>query len=117
MTEPVTIQVDPNVYASIQRCIAERDAGMAQAAAADRGEWDRRLVDQAIDVFAGTGLPFSANDLRPLLPAMPGQWIGPRFDYAARHRRVITKVGPVASNLPTTHKKDIAEWIGTNPSE
>jgi len=108
----VTVEVDADLHASIERCIAERDAGMAQAEASELTEWNRRLIDQAIGVFAGTGRPFSANDLRPLLPDVPGPLMGARFAAAQLAGRIRFR-GHARSTKPNTHGKPVTLWIGT----
>lgn len=107
----VTIEVDADLHASITRCIAERDAGMAQAEESELTEWNRRLIDQAIEVFANAGGKFSANDLRPLLPDVPGPLMGARF-YAARVRGRIRFAGYVTSTKKNTHAKPVYLWTG-----
>lgn len=86
-----------------------RDEGMALAEDAS-DEWERLVIDQAIRVVAERGRPFSANDVRPLLP--PGvrpALVGARF-MAASRRKQILKVGWVASTDPGTHAHPVAFW-------
>lgn len=74
------------------------------------GEWDRKVVDQAIKACAAKGRPFSANDCRELLP--PGirrNLIGARF-LAASRAGVIRRVGDVASSDAGTHAHRIGLW-------
>lgn len=99
------------------QAIAARDAGMAQAEEA-ASEWDIRLLDQAIAWFAQTGLPFSANDIRPLLPAdFNGRGLmGARFS-AAYSRREIRPITDRPSNKPNTHNKRIAIWVAAGPEQ
>lgn len=88
---------------------ALRDKGIARVeCAAD--DQDRAVIDQAIRVVADRGRPFSANDVRPLLP--PGirpALIGARF-LAASKRRQIRKLGWVPSTDPGTHAHPVALW-------
>ena len=96
---------------------AARDEGMAQAESADQFGWERSLIDQAIDAFAGTGLPFSANDLRPLLPDVRPSLIGSRFMAASVAGR-IRRAGATTSTKKNTHSKDVALWVGVeSPQE
>lgn len=110
----VLVEVDAAVHASISECIAERDAGMAQAEDADRTGWNRALIDQAIDVFAATGRPFSANNIRVLLPDdVPGALFGARFSHALNNRKVIRFVGTTKSSKRNTHGKPVNVYVGT----
>lgn len=108
----VTVQVDADLHAKISDCIAARDEGMAAAEEADRSGWNRALIDQAIDVFAGTGRPFSANDVRVVLPDdVPGPLFGARFSAAQTQRRIRFN-GYVRSTKKNTHNKPVALWRG-----
>lgn len=72
---------------------------------------DRAVIDQAIRAVAERGRPFSANDVRPLLP--PGlrpALVGARF-MAASRRKMIRKVGWVPSTDPGTHAHPVAQWV------
>jgi hypothetical protein len=89
---------------------AARDEGMAQAEDADRSGWDKSLIDTAIAAFAGTGEPFSANDLRGLLPDVRSALMGARFMAAAKAGQ-IRRVGVATSTKKNTHSKDVAMWI------
>ena len=111
--DTVQITVPAEIHARIQECIAARDEGMRLAQEADRSGWNSRLIDQAIDVLAATGEPFSANDLRVLLPIdIPGGLFGNRFTHAYKNRGVIRWVGTEESNKKNTHLKPIGRWIG-----
>ncbi len=90
---------------------AERDAGIAAAEDADLTGWDRKLIDQAIEVFATDGLPFSSNTLRPLLPDVRPALMGARFLWAANQGR-IRRIGFEPSTKRNTHTKPVALWIG-----
>lgn len=90
---------------------AARDAGIAMAEDADRSGWDKALIWQAIEAFAATMRPFSANDIRPLLGDVRPALMGGRFMAAAK-AGVIRRVGRVTSRKENTHLKDIARWIG-----
>lgn len=114
----VTVEVPAELHATMQRCIAERDAGIAAAEDGQRSEWNKRLIDQAIDAMAATGQHFSANDLRPLLAGLdlPGPLFGNRFTHARKNRGVIKIVGFEPSNSETTHAKGVYLYVGTQPS-
>lgn len=87
-----------------------RDEGMAAVEEAS-DDMSRATIDQALREVALRGRPFSANDVRPLLP--PGTrpaLVGARF-MAASRRKEIRKVGWVASTDPGTHAHPIAQWV------
>lgn len=108
----VSIEVDADLHAKLSVCIAERDAGMAQAEEADRSGWNKALIDQAIDVFAGTGLPFSSNDIRAVLPGdLPGALFGARFSAALTSKR-IRFIGFTRSTKKNTHGKAVNVYVG-----
>jgi hypothetical protein len=95
---------------------ALRDEGMARVTDAS-GEWDRKVVDHAIRFVASQGQPFSANDVRPLLPeGLRPALLGARFRTAALHN-VIRRIGYVPSTDPGTHAHPIALWVGALPVE
>jgi hypothetical protein len=109
----VTIQVDADLHATIAECIAARNEGIAQAEDADRSGWNKALIDQAIDALALTRQPFSANDVRVLLPDdLPGPLFGARFQHAANNRGVIRFHGWTSSSKKNTHAHPIKVWIG-----
>lgn len=83
---------------------------MAQAEDAGSA-WDKALIDQAIDAFAAFGQPFSANNLRDLLPDVRQSLMGSRF-YAASVQERIVRVGVVTSTKENTHAKPIELWLG-----
>lgn len=108
-----TMTLAPSTVAEkIAAARAEMHAGMALAETGDQADWDRKLIDQAIAAFAITGEPFSANDLRDLLPDVRTTLMGSRF-YAASVREEIRKVGDATSTKKNTHAKPVALWIGT----
>ncbi|MFC6342681.1 hypothetical protein ACFP8W_11880, partial [Nocardioides hankookensis] len=94
---------------------AARDQGIAHAELAG-SDWDKALIDQAIAAFAGTGVPFSANDLRPLLPDVRTSLMGSRF-IAAAHHGVIQKLGGTTSTKKNTHFKPVGLWLGVPSTE
>ena len=110
-----TIEVETSVVDAIAAAIAARDEGMRQAEEADRSGWNKALIDQAIDAMALTRRPFSANDLRELLPSdVPTPLIGSRFQHASRNRGVIRRVGLTTSTKKNTHGKDVGQWVGVH---
>lgn len=70
---------------------------------------DRARIDAAIRQVAGRGRPFSANDVRGLVPDAPGPLMGARFNAAAK-AGVIRRVGYVASTKANTHAHPVGEW-------
>lgn len=64
-------------------------------------EWDRRVIDQCIRAFVKQGRPFSANDMRPLLPEVRKCLISRRLIQAQRDG-LIRYVGVTASTLEST---------------
>lgn len=109
----VTITVDADLHSRIADCIAARDEGMRRAEESDRSGWNKALIDQAIDVLAATGQPFSSNDLRILLPEdLPGPLFGARFQHAVNNRGVIRFVGQTRSTKRNTHGKAVNVYVG-----
>lgn len=104
---------EPATWVEQQKAVAQgrelREDGVAKVEAAS-GDWDRAVVDRAIKECAATGRPFSANDVRPLLP--PGirkNLVGARF-LAASRSGLIRRVGAVASTDPGTHAHEVKLW-------
>jgi hypothetical protein len=89
-----------------------RDAGIAAAEARPGADWDRAVIDQAIEHHAQLGAPFSANTIRPWLPEVAGPLIGAAFVRASR-RGLIVKLGTTASTDPGTHAHHVGLWCGT----
>ncbi|MDI6911455.1 hypothetical protein [Nocardioides sp.] len=110
------VETAPITRARASELIAEacalRDAGMAQAEE-NASDWDKALYDQAIGWMAQTGQPFSANDIRDLLPPDINcrGLAGGRFS-AAYTRQEIRPVGERSSLKPNTHNKRINVWVG-----
>lgn len=115
-TEAACEHVPQSVRDALKAARAARDEGIAAAENADVLGWDRHLIDQAIDAFADTGEPFSANDLRDLLPDVRSALMGARF-LAASCRRRIRRVGRTPSTKENTHFKPIDLWIGIDNSD
>lgn len=87
--------------------VAKSAALASVNAAADTD--DKARIDAAILQVARRGQPFSANDVRPLVPNAPGPLMGARFNAAAK-RGVIKRIGYVASTKANTHAHPVAEW-------
>lgn len=110
----VTIEVNTELHARIEECIAEREEGMRRADESDRSGWNKHLIDKAIDVFAASGQMFSSNDVRVVLPDdLPGPLFGSRFSHALNNRKVIQFVGMTKSTKKNTHGKPVNLYVGT----
>lgn len=108
----------PTTAELVAAAVAARDEGMRQVEDSDLTGWNRALLDQAIDAFALTGRPFSANDMRDLLPDdLPSGLYGARFHHAANNRGVIRFVGYTRSTKKNTHAKAVALWVGVPQGE
>lgn len=108
--EPVVFPDVPEVRTQVAAAIADWDAAVVEHGPAD--QWDRRVIRQAIDAFAATGLPFSMNDLRPLMPAVRKSLLAKAF-VAAEHAGDIRKVGTTPSTLRSTRGHHINVYRGT----
>lgn len=97
---------DPDLLDLIETDLRE---AFAQLDATDRGGWERSVILTAIEHLADQGRPFSANDVRPLLPEVNTNRIGRCFALAA-DRGLIEFVGYVRSTDRGTHGKRIATW-------
>lgn len=64
-------------------------------------DWDRAVIDQCIHAFVRQGRPFSANDMRPLLPAVRKCLISRRLIEAQR-QGLVRYVGVTPSTLKST---------------
>jgi hypothetical protein len=112
-----TVQIPVSVVDAVRAAEAARDAGIAQAEESELSSWNRALIDQAIDAFASDmHRPFSANDLRHLLPDVPSPLMGARFQHAANNRKVIREIGRVKSTKKNTHAKSVGLYIGVPPA-
>lgn len=65
-------------------------------------EWDRQAIDLVIRAFARQGKPFSANDIRPWLPAGIRKCLISRRFIAAQNDGVLRYVGVTKSTLKST---------------
>lgn len=101
-----------SVAVALARARAARDAGIDLALEA-ASDWEKALVWQAIEAFAELGQPFSANNLRDLLPDVRTPMIGGQFTKASI-AGVIVRVGIVMSTDEPTHHKPIGLWLGAS---
>lgn len=100
MSRPIVeAPVSPEVRAAVESGWAAYKASTEEHGPAD--EWDRKVIDQAIRAFVKQGRPFSANDLRPLLPAVRKCLISRRL-IAAQHDGLIRYAGVTPSTLKST---------------
>lgn len=78
----------------------------------DVSDWDRNLIEQAVEAFGANGRPFSCNDFRDLLPDMAHAHIGLAFrSMASRKPPAIVEVGQVRSTASSTHGKRIGVYV------
>lgn len=92
---------------------ALRDQALTQVTTASDTQ-DIAVVDQAIREVAAAGQPFSANDVRPLLPPLRSQGlVGARMN-SLRMRRQIIKIGEVVSTDVGTHGKRIGLYVASS---
>ncbi|MCU1591672.1 MAG: hypothetical protein JWP11_2928 [Frankiales bacterium] len=97
-----------HVEPTLDDALAERDQALALVE--DAGDaWDRAVIDQGIAALNARGVPWSANDLRPLLPEVRAALVGARF-LAAAKRGEMVRSGWVTSTDPGTHARPIALW-------
>jgi hypothetical protein len=89
---------------------AREQANAALAALyANVTDWDTAILNQAIDAIGGDGRPFSANDLRAVLPELAHGAAGLFFHSLVRRRnpRQVDVVGEEPSTAESTHGKPI----------
>lgn len=108
--EPVVFPDVPEVRTQVEAALADWDAAVTEGGPSD--EWDRKVIRQAIDAFAGTGHPFSMNDVRPLLPVVRKALLAKAF-VAAERDGVVRKVGTTPSTLRSTRGHHINVYRGT----
>lgn len=72
-------------------------------------DWDTALLNQAIDAIGGDGRPFSANDLRAVLPELAHGAAGLFFHSLVRRKTPpqVVVVGQEPSTAESTHGKEI----------
>src|SRR5262249_41743884 len=97
-----------------RRAREARDAAMSRALDSQAADQDRGVIDQAIRHLARQGQPFSANDVRKLLPAVEPSLIGNRFMAAAR-RGLIEQCGTTQATHEAGHARLLRVWRGRQP--
>ena len=90
-----------------------RDTGMAAVV----NHADSRLVaivDAAIEQLAASGEPFSADNVRDLIPVSALPLVGSRMNSyrLRRNPQVLAVVGEVVSDWPATRRKRIGLYVG-----
>lgn len=90
-----------------------RDTGMTAVV----NHADPRLiaaVDAAIESLIDAGEPFSADDVRDLIPVSALPLVGSRMNSyrMRRNPQRMVVVGQVVSDWPATHRKPILRYIG-----
>ncbi len=88
-----------------------RDEGIARANA-NTDTWWASVFDAAVGYFASTGIPFTADDVRELIPTPnhPNR-TGARF-HAANQAGVIRPVGFALSRSRSRHAGVLRLWVG-----
>lgn len=85
-----------------------------EAHIASVSEWDKALIEQAIEIFGADGRPFSMNTFRDLLPEMAHHTAGLVFlSMVNRKPKAIVEIGRVKSSSGPTHCKDIGVYVLT----
>lgn len=89
------------------RISAELEAFIASVS-----EWDKALIEQAIQIFGEDGRPFSMNTFRDLLPQMAHGTAGLVFlSLVNRKPAPIVEIRKVRSTSADTHHKEIGEYV------
>lgn len=89
------------------RISAELEAFIASVS-----EWDKALIEQAIQIFGQYGRPFSMNTFRDLLPEMAHGTAGLVFlSLINRKPAPIVEIRKVRSTSGPTHNKEIGEYV------
>jgi len=89
------------------RISAELEAFIASVS-----EWDKALIEQAVEIFGADGRPFSMNTFRDLLPEMAHHTAGLVFlSMVNRKPKAIVEIGRVRSTSGPTHNKDIGVYV------
>lgn len=73
-------------------------------------EWDNRVIRQCIEAFALQGRPFSANDMRPLLPEVRKCLISRRL-IDAQKDGLIRYGGVTPSSLKSTKSARVNVYV------
>lgn len=76
-------------------------------------DWDTAILNQAIDAIGADGRPFSANDLRAVLPELAHGAAGLFFHSLVRRRnpRQVVVVDEEPSTAESTHGKPIKVYV------
>jgi len=86
----------------------ERADATLRALYRDVTDWDKALVEQAIDAIGDDGRTFSMNDVRDLLPDLAHGTAGVTIHGLLRRRPpLLVKVGEEPSTAASTHGKRI----------
>lgn len=74
-------------------------------------EWDKALIEQAIEIFGADGRPFSMNTFRDLLPDMAHHTAGLVFlSMVNRKPSPLVQIGTTRSSSGPTHNKRIGVY-------
>lgn len=114
---PIALDAPSGLCSSCDLALLEQQWAKARAAKAEgieRADRAARIekraqIDAAIRQIAARGRPFSANDLRHLVPNA-GPLMGARFNAAAK-AGFIKRIGYVPSTDEGTHAHPIAQWM------
>lgn len=98
----VSTEPDAPTGAELRDAVLERITRAATDA-------QRADVDRALDRLILAGVPFSANELRPLVAQVRPALIGARVRAAATAGRIV-RTGYVPSTSPRTHAHPVAVW-------
>lgn len=75
-------------------------------------------IDTIIAAYNDRGRPWSANDIRAVLPPHRRNLVGARVRAAATRRPVEqVRIGYVPSDLASTHAHPVALWVGADHVE
>lgn len=100
MSRPLIVApVSDEVRAAVESGRAAHRAATETHGPSD--DWDNAVIRQAIEAFVRQGKPFSANDLRPLLPEVRKCLISRRL-IDAQNDGLIRFAGVTPSTLPST---------------
>ena len=108
--------IEAPVTDSVRAAVAAGHAAYEAAIAANGGptdDWDKAAIDNVIRAFARQGRPFSANDIRPHLPAgVRVKFISHRFRVAQRGPGAFLRYGGVTpSTLASTRSARVSVYI------
>lgn len=96
----VEAPVSDEVRAAVQTGWADYERATRESGPTD--EWDRAAIDSVIRAFVRQGKPFSANDIRPWLPAGIRKCLISRRLIVAQRDGLIRYVGVTPSTLKST---------------